>query len=257
MSKYTVKITGINTSDLPLLTNEEMNDLFLQYHAGDNAAKDKLIVGNLRLVLSILKPYNNKKHNLDDLFQIGVVGLTKAVQNFDLSYNCLFSTYAVPLIMGEIKRSIRDNTSLRISRSIKDTAYHILQFKEEYLKEHGIEPTNAIISASLNINELDISTSLNSLIEPVSIYEPVYNDTGDTIYLCDQIADTKETTNTKDELIAFNKCLERMKEREKLVLIERYVQGKTQMEIAEALNISQAQVSRIEKQAKSFLRKIA
>src|SRR5574344_547339 len=157
MSKYTVEITGINTNALPLLTNEEMNDLFIKYHNGDTSAKDKLIIGNLRLVLSILRPYNNKKHNLDDLFQIGVVGLTKAVQNFDLTFNCLFSTYAVPLIMGEIKRSIRDNTSMRISRSIKDTAYHILQFKEDYLKKYGIEATNEIISANLNISELDIT----------------------------------------------------------------------------------------------------
>lgn len=257
MSKYTVEITGINTNALPLLTNEEMNDLFIKYHNGDTSAKDKLIIGNLRLVLSILRPYNNKKHNLDDLFQIGVVGLTKAVQNFDLTFNCLFSTYAVPLIMGEIKRSIRDNTSMRISRSIKDTAYHILQFKEDYLKKYGIEATNEIISANLNISELDIANSLNSLIEPVSIYEPIYNDGGDTIYLCDQIADVKETNDSKDNLISIRKGLERMKKREKLVLIERYIQGKTQMEIASSLNISQAQVSRIEKQAKRSLKKVA
>lgn len=255
MSKYTVEITGINTQNLPLLTNEEMNDLFIKYQEGDITAKDKLIIGNLRLVLSILRPYNNKKYNLDDLFQIGVVGLTKAVKNFDLSFNCLFSTYAVPLIMGEIKRSVRDNTTLRISRSIKDTAYHILQFKEEYLKKYGTEPTNKIIADKLNISELDIASSLNSLVEPVSIYEPVYNDTGDTIYLCDQIADTKDNNDTKDNLISIRKALEHMKAREKLVLTERYIQGKTQMEIASSLNISQAQVSRIEKQAKRSLKR--
>ena len=257
MSKYTVEITGIKTSDLPILNNNEMNDLFIKYREGDNNAKDKLIMGNLRLVLSILRPYNNKKYNLDDLFQIGVVGLTKAVKNFDLSFNCLFSTYAVPLVLGEIKRYIRDNTSMRISRSIKDTAYHILQYKEEYLKKNGFEPSNKIIADNLNITELDISNSLNALVEPVSIFEPIYNDGGDTIYLYDQIADTKETSDTKDNLISFRKGLEKMKEREKLVLTERYIQGKTQMEIANLLNISQAQVSRIEKQAKRTLKKLA
>lgn len=257
MSKYTVEITGIKTSELVSLSNDEMNDLFIKYQEGDNNAKDLLIMGNLRLVLSILRPYNNKHYNLDDLFQIGVVGLTKAVKNFDLSFNCLFSTYAVPLILGEIKRYIRDNTSMRISRSIKDMAYHILKFKEDYLKKYGIEPSNQIIAESLNISELDISTSLNALVEPVSIFEPIYNDGGDTIYLYDQIADTKESNDTKDNLISFRKGLEKMKSREKLVLIERYIQGKTQMEIATSLNISQAQVSRIEKQAKRTLKKLA
>jgi RNA polymerase sporulation-specific sigma factor len=256
MSKYTVEIAGINTNDLEVLSNDEMNQLFLKYKNGDENAKDRIICGNLRLVLSILRRYNNQKYNLDDLFQVGVLGLTKAVKNFDLNFNCLFSTYAVPLILGEIKRYIRDNTSLRVSRGIKDMAYHILQYKEDYQKKMGIEPSNNNIAKALNISELDIASSLNSLTEPVSIFEPIYNDGGDTIYLCDQIADTKDSKDSKDNLIALRKGLELLKVRERKVLEDRYLMGKTQTEIAEDLNISQAQVSRIENSAKLTLKKL-
>ena len=249
MSKYTVEITGVNTNSLPILSNEEMTKLFKKYYNGDLNAKELLINGNLRLILSILKKYNNKKYNLDDLFQIGVLGLTKAVNNFDLSFNCLFSTYAVPLISGEIKRYIRDNTTLRISRSIKDMAYNILKYKEDYLRINGIEPSIDIISKELNISEYDISLALNSLNEVQSIFEPIYNDGGDTIYLYDQIQDKKENESNKDNLIALKKGLEKIKSRESDILKKRYIIGKTQMEIAEELNISQAQVSRIEKSA--------
>ena len=205
MSKYTVEITGINTNDLKVLSNDEMNQLFLRYKNGDETAKDEIICGNLRLILSILRKYNNQKYNLDDLFQVGVLGLTKAVKNFDLSFNCLFSTYAVPLVLGEIKRYIRDNTSLRVSRGIKDAAYHILQYKEAYLHKTGIEPSNQMISKDLNISEYDIACALNSLIEPVSIFEPIYNDGGDTIYLADQIADIKSNKETNDNIISLQK----------------------------------------------------
>ena len=255
MSKYTVEITGINTNDLPLLTNEEMNELFIKYHNGDNLAKEKLITGNLRLVLSILKKYNNQKYNLDDLFQIGVIGLTKAVINFDLSFGCLFSTYAVPLIVGEIKRYIRDNTTLRISRSIKDNALRILKFKEEYINNYGYEPNKDIISKNLGIKDYDIAIALNSLNEPTSIFEPIYNDSGDTIYLYDQIQDNKDNTKTKDSLLSLKKGLEHIKKREKDILESRYIIGKNQTEIAKELNISQAQVSRIEKGAIKKLNK--
>jgi RNA polymerase sporulation-specific sigma factor len=256
MSKYTVEITGINTNNLPTLSNEEMTALFKSYQDGNKEARTKLIEGNYRLVLSILKKYNGQSYNLTDLFETGVIGLIKAVDNFDLSFNCLFSTYAVPLISGEIKRYNRDNTSLRVSRSIKDLAYHILQYKEEYLKKYGIEPSNKLISASLNVSELDIASALDSLREPVSIFEPIYNDGGDTIYLYDQIADKKETNNNKDNLIALKRGLEHIKARERKVLEARYLVGKTQMEIAESLNISQAQVSRIEKNAILSLKKL-
>lgn len=255
MSKYTVEITGINTNELPLLTNEEMNDLFIKFHNGDKNAKEKLITGNLRLILSILKKYNNQKHNLDDLFQIGVVGLTKAVNNFDLSFGCLFSTYAVPLIVGEIKRYIRDNTTLRVSRSIKENALRILRFKEEYISMNGKEPNTDIIAKELDLSSYDVFNALNSLNEPASIFEPIYSDSGDTIYLYDQIQDTKDKTSNKDSLLSLKKGLEKIKKREKDILESRYIIGKNQTEIAKELNISQAQVSRIEKGAIKKLNK--
>lgn len=249
MSKYKVDITGINTSEIKVLKNEEMVVLFKRYQSGDKTAKDELVNGNLKLVLSILKKFNNTKFNMDDLFQIGCIGLIKAIENFDLSHNVMFSTYAVPLILGEVKRYIRDNTTIRISRSIKDLAYKILQFKEEYLLNVGIEPTDDIIAEKLGIEKYQIANALDSLKEPMSIFEPIYNDGGDTIYLVDQVADKKETKVDKDMLISLRKALNTIKEREKDILIQRYIVGKTQMELADALGISQAQISRIEKNA--------
>ena len=256
MGKYKVEITGINTSELKVLTQEEMTELFKKYKEGDKLAKDELVNGNLKLVLSILKRFNKEKYNLDDLFQIGCIGLIKAIHNFDLAYNCLFSTYAVPLILGEIRRYVRDNTSIRVSRSIKDNAYHVLKFKEEYINKYGIEPSNEIISKSLNMSELEIASCLDALCEPVSIFEPIYNDGGDTIYLCDQLADKKELKQDKDALISLRKGLQAIKNRERIILEQRYIIGKTQMEIASSLNISQAQVSRIEKNAIRTLKRI-
>lgn len=256
MGKYKVEITGINTSELKVLTQEEMTELFKKYKEGDKLAKDELVNGNLKLVLSILKRFNKEKYNLDDLFQIGCVGLIKAIDNFDLAYNCLFSTYAVPLILGEIRRYVRDNTSIRVSRSIKDNAYHVLKFKEEYINKYGVEPSNEIISKSLNMSELEIASCLDALCEPVSIFEPIYNDGGDTIYLCDQLADKKELKQDKDALISLRKGLQAIKTRERIILEQRYIIGKTQMEIASSLNISQAQVSRIEKNAIRTLKRI-
>ena len=256
MSKYSVEITGINTNNLKVLTNDEMTKLFKEYQTGNKKAKEDLINGNLKLVLSILRRVNNSKYNLDDLFQIGVVGLCKAVDNFDLSFNCLFSTYAVPLISGEIKRYIRDFTQVRISRSIKDLAYKILKYKDDYQKENGYEPTNSEISKDLKLSDYEIKLALDSMKDPMSIYEPIYNDGGDTIYLCDQIADNKKENESKDNLIALRKALENIKTREKKVLEDRYIMGKTQTEIAKDLNISQAQVSRIEKTAIYSLKKL-
>ena len=256
MGKYKVEITGINTSELKVLTQEEMTELFKKYKEGDKLAKDELVNGNLKLVLSILKRFNKEKYNLDDLFQIGCIGLIKAIDNFDLAYNCLFSTYAVPLILGEIRRYVRDNTSIRVSRSIKDNAYHVLKFKEEYINKYGIEPSNEIISKSLNMSELEIASCLDALCEPVSIFEPIYNDGGDTIYLCDQLADKKELKQDKDALISLRKGLQAIKNRERIILGQRYIIGKTQMEIASSLNISEAQVSRIEKNAIRTLKRI-
>lgn len=256
MSKYSVEITGINTNNLKVLSNSEMVELFKKMQNNDKNAKNELINGNLKLVLSILKKYSNKKYNLDDLFQIGSVGLIKAVENFDLKYNCLFSTYAVPLISGEIKRYIRDNTEVRISRGIKDNAYLILKFKEDFFNKNGYEASNDEIKKSLNLSDYDIRLALDSLKDVVSIFEPIYSDGGDTIYLADQIADTKSINDEKDNLIALKKGLEKIKKRERKVLEDRYIIGKTQSEIACSLNISQAQVSRIEKSAIKSLRKL-
>ena len=256
MSNYKVDITGINTSTLKCLTHEENIKLFKLYQNGDLKAKDDLVNGNLKLVLSVLKGFNKKGINQDDLFQVGVIGLIKAIDNFDLSYNLKLSTYAVPLIVGEIKKYLRDNTQMRIARSIKDDAYKILRFKEEYINKYGKEPLNSEISKSLNISEIDISFALNALKEPMSIFAPIYSDGGDTIYLEDQIADTKEKSFDKDMMISLYKALKKIKEREKSILMERYVVGKTQTEIANDLNISQAQVSRIEKNALIKVRKL-
>ena len=256
MSNYKVDITGINTSTLKCLTHEENIKLFKLYQNGDLKAKDDLVNGNLKLVLSVLKGFNKKGINQDDLFQVGVIGLIKAIDNFDLSYNLKLSTYAVPLIVGEIKKYLRDNTQMRIARSIKDDAYKILRFKEEYINKYGKEPLNSEISKALNISEIDISFALNALKEPMSIFAPIYSDGGDTIYLEDQIADTKEKSFDKDMMISLYKALKKIKEREKSILMERYVIGKTQTEIANDLNISQAQVSRIEKNALIKVRKL-
>ena len=249
MSKYKVDITGINTNDIKVLSNEEQMQLFEDLQNGDKEAKNKLTEGNLKLVLSILRRYNNQKYNMDDLFQIGCIGLIKAIDNFDSNYGVMFSTYAVPLISGEVKRYVRDNSPVRVSRSIKDLAYKILKYKEEYFAKYGKEPSNTEISKELNIPDYQIASAMDSLKDPASIFEPIYNDGGDTIYLVDQIADKKESTKDKDMLISLNRALKQIKERERNILIERYIIGKTQMEIAQSLDISQAQVSRIEKNA--------
>lgn len=249
MSKYKVDITNLNTSTIKVLKSEEMVELFKRYQAGDLQAKEELVNGNLKLVLSILKKFNKDKYNMDDLFQVGVIGLIKAIDNFDLSYNLKLSTYACPLIIGEIKRYIRDNNSLRVSRSIKDMAYQILKYKDDYIKTNGVEPNTKEIADALEIEEYQIPFALDSLKEPMSIFEPIYNDGGDTIYLLDQIADKKESNQDKDMLISLRRAINKIKERERNILIERFIIGKTQMEIAESLGISQAQVSRIEKNA--------
>ncbi len=249
MSKYKVDITGINTNDIKVLTSEEQMELFKKYKQGDQEAKRLLTEGNLKLVLSILRKFNNQKYNMDDLFQIGCVGLIKAIDNFDPNYGVMFSTYAVPLISGEVKRYVRDNSPVRVSRSIKDLAYKILKYKEVYFAKNGKEPTNEMIAKELDVEEYQIANAIDSLKEPMSIFEPIYNDGGDTIYLLDQIADKKESKKDKDMLISLNKALKQIKQREREILIDRYIIGKTQMEIAKSLAISQAQVSRIEKNA--------
>ncbi len=256
MAKYKVDITGINTSEIEVLSNEEMTKLFVEYQNGNLDAKERLINGNLKLVLSILRSFNKGNVNLDDLFQVGVIGLIKAIDNFDLSYGLKLSTYAVPLIIGEIKRYIRDNTAVRVSRSTKDLAYQIIKFKEKYISDYGVEPPALVISKELGIDEYLIGYAMDAMKDPASIFEPIYNDGGDTIYLFDQLADTKDKNSDKDMIISLRKALLKIKEREKDILLQRFMIGKTQMEIADEMGISQAQVSRLEKSAIINVRKL-
>lgn len=249
MSKYKVDITGINTNALKVLKNDEMIQKFLEYQGGDISKKEEIVNGNLKLVLSIIKKYNNGKHDMNDLFQIGCIGLIKAVDNFDPNYGVMFSTYAVPLILGEVKRFIRDSTQVRIARSIRDNAYKILQFKDEYSTKYGKEPKNEEICKALNLTDYELQLSIDSLKEPMSIFEPIYNDGGDTIYLADQIADIKNNNEDRDNVIGLRRALIKIKPRERSILTDRYIVGKTQSEIASELGVSQAQVSRIEKTA--------
>lgn len=248
MGKSKVDITGISTSELKVLSNEEMNDLFFKLSCGDENAKNKLVNGNLKLVLSLLKKFNNRTDNMDDLFQIGCIGLIKAIDNFDLSHNVKFSTYAVPMILGEVKRYLRDNNSIRISRSIKDIAYKVLKLKDELTVKNGKEPTIEELAKILEIEETDIMLALESLKPTVSLFEPIYNDGGDTIYLFDQVAD-KNSNKDLDLSLSLEKAISKLNDREKYIIDQRFIIGKTQMEIAETLGISQAQISRIEKEA--------
>lgn len=255
MARHKVEISGVNTSNIKVLTNEETSELFKKMKEGDPFARDDLINGNLKLVLSIIKKFNNKVDNLDDLFQVGCLGLVKAIDNFDTSYDVKLSTYACPMIIGEIKRYLRDNSSLRISRSIKDIAYKTLRLKEELMDSSGNEPSNKEVADILGVTEFEVTQALDSLREPVSMYEPIYNDGGDTIYLFDQIANKKEDYDL-DYKLALDKAFNNLKEREKQILNERFIIGKTQMELANELGISQAQISRIEKNSIAKIKKL-
>lgn len=254
MARHKVEICGVNTANIKVLTSEETKQLFIDMNNGDLLARDKLVEGNLKLVLSILKKFSNKVDNLDDLFQVGCLGLVKAIDNFDTSYDVKLSTYACPMIMGEIKRYLRDNSVLRISRSVKDLAYKTLKLREELSTNNGIEPTDKEIANILGVTEYDISNAIDSLREPVSMYEPIYNDGGDTIYLYDQISNKKEEYDI-DYKLALDRAISKLKPRDRQILESRFVIGKTQMEIAMELGISQAQISRIEKNAINNLKK--
>ena len=256
MAKYKVEISGIDTNNIKVLSNDEMKKLFQKLEQGDSKARTLLVEGNLKLVLSILKKFNNRGENMDDLFQIGCVGLVKAIDNFSLDHDVKFSTYAVPMILGEIRRYLRDNNSIRISRSVKDIAYKSLKFKEEYIKKYGVEPSIEEIAKKLEVNNYDIINALESLREPISMFEPIYSDGGDTIYLADQIEDKNTSSDGFSNKVALEEAINKLNEREQLILDERFVIGKTQMEIAAELNISQAQVSRIEKGAIKQLKKV-
>jgi len=249
MARHKVEICGVNTANLKVLSNEEMLDLFKSYHKGDMLAKEELVNGNLKLVLSILRKYNNRCDNMDDLFQVGCIGLIKAIDNFDLKFDVKFSTYAVPMILGEVKRYIRDSSSLRIARSIKDLAFHALQAKEDLINELSREPSIKEISDKLGMPEYDVSLALDSMKDTVSIFEPIYSDGGDTIYLSDQIEDKNNKMTNLEERLAIKEAIKNLKDKERYIIIERFITGKTQMELAEEIGISQAQISRLEKTA--------
>ena len=247
--KNRVEITGVNTSNLKILSNEKMMELITKSQNGDEASRDELVLGNLKLILSVIKKFNHRGENLDDLFQVGCLGLLKAIDNFDMSHGVRFSTYAVPMIIGEIRRYLRDNSAVRVSRSLKDIAYNTLYFKEQYLKEHHKEPTIQEISKAIEADEIDIVIALEAIQDPISIYTPIFDNGGDEIFLIDQIGDDSNSEDQKILELTIKEGLKRLNERENLIIKERYYNGKTQMEIAQEIGISQAQVSRLEKNA--------
>ena len=255
MARHKVEINGVNTANLKVLSNNEMIVLFNNYKEGDKLAKEELINGNLKLVLSILKKYKTRVDNMDDLFQIGCIGLIKAIDNFDTSFNVKFSTYAVPMILGEVKRYLRDNTSIRVARSVKDTAYRVLNIKELLTNKLNREPSIKEISDCMGISEYEICNALDSMKDTISIFEPIYNDGGDTIYLSDQLDDKNNNMNNIIDNIAIKDAINKLKDKEKFILNERYIVGKTQMELADEIGISQAQISRLEKSALDNIRK--
>ena len=251
-----VEICGVSTSELKVLTDEEKRDLLLRTKAGDAKARQELINGNLRLVLSVVQRFTGRRENLDDLFQVGCIGLVKAVDNFNIELDVKFSTYAVPMIIGEIRRYLRDNNSIRISRSVRDLAYRALQAKEELTKQKECDPTVEDIAKYLGESKDAVLRAMEAIIEPISLYEPVYNDSGgDSIYVMDQISDTNSSDEIWLENIALKQAMRCLNEREKTIINLRYYKNKTQMEIAEEIGISQAQVSRLEKGALEHMRK--
>lgn len=254
MARHKVEIANVNTANIKVLTNEEMVELFKRYQNGDILAKDELVEGNLKLVLSILKKYNNRTDNMDDLFQVGCIGLIKAIDNFDLSHEVKFSTYAVPMILGEVRRYLRDNNSVRIARSTKDIAYKALRIKEELTNELGLEPPISLIASKMGLTELEVGTALDSMKDAISMFEPIYNDGGDTIYLSDQLEDNKDKYGL-DTKIALKDALNSLKEKERNIIYQRYIVGKTQLELASEIGISQAQISRLEKSGLDNIKK--
>ena len=243
-----VEICGVNTSNLKVLKEKEKIELLVRIRQGDMKAREELISGNLRLVLSVIQRFTNRGENLDDLFQVGCIGLIKAIDNFNIDLGVRFSTYSVPMIIGEIRRYLRDNNAVRVSRSMRDTAYHAMQVKERLSLENRQEPTVEEIAKELGIKKEEVVLALESIVEPVSLYEPIYNDGGDTIYVMDQIGDQNDDRNWLDE-IELKEEIKKLSPREKKILNLRFMQGKTQMEVAKEVGISQAQVSRLEKGA--------
>ncbi|MGL5647561.1 MAG: RNA polymerase sporulation sigma factor SigG [Clostridium sp.] len=250
-----VEICGVNTAKLPVLKEKEKRELLENMQSGDPNARETFIKGNLRLVLSVIQRFNNRGENVDDLFQVGCIGLMKAIDNFDLSQNVKFSTYAVPMIIGEIRRYLRDNNSIRVSRSLRDIAYKALLVRDKLIKENNKEPNISQIAKELNIPREEVVFALDAIQDPVSLFEPIYHDGGDAIYVMDQISDVKNTDEAWLENISINEAMKKLTDREKLILNLRFFRGRTQMEVADEIGISQAQVSRLEKTALKHMRK--
>lgn len=250
-----VEICGVNTSKLPILKNDEKKALFDKVLAGDKEAREEYIYSNLRLVLSVIQRFNNRGENADDIFQVGCIGLIKAIDNFDITQGVRFSTYAVPMIIGEVRRYLRDNNSIRVSRSLRDLAYKALQAKERLINQNGKEPTLAEIAKEMEITEQDIVFALDAIQDPVSLFEPVFQDDNDAIFVMDQVSDEKNHDGTWIENISLAEAMKRLNEREKHIIDLRFFEGKTQMEVAGEIGISQAQVSRLEKNALKNMRK--
>lgn len=244
-----VEICGVNTSELPVLTNEQMRALFRRLQEGDEQARQELVNGNLRLVLSVIQRFNNRGEYVDDLFQVGCIGLMKAIDNFDLGQNVRFSTYAVPMIIGEIRRYLRDNNPIRVSRSLRDIAYKALQMRDKLTAQCNREPTVGEISKALDVSQEEVVLALDAITDPVSLFEPIYHDGGDPIYVMDQLSDEKELDERWTEEIAVRDAITQLNDRERKIVSMRFFDGKTQMEVAEEIGISQAQVSRLEKAA--------
>lgn len=243
-----VEISGINTAELKLLTDDETKDLLRRTKEGDEQAREKLIQGNFRLVLSVLQKFIGRGESADDLFQVGVIGLIKAIDNFNIELNVKFSTYGVPMILGEVRRYLRDNQSVRVSRSMRDMAYKAMQAKEKLTAQNRCEPTVEQIAAEIGAKRADVVIALESITDPVSLFEPIYSDSGDTLYVMDQISDRTDSNAALNEMLV-NDAVSKLPERERNILALRYLQGKTQVEVAKAIGISQAQVSRLEKSA--------
>ncbi len=250
-----VEICGVNTAKLPVYKDAEMQEMLRAIKEGDEQVREKFITGNLRLVLSVIQRFNNRGENPDDLFQVGCIGLIKALDNFDLSHGVKFSTYAVPMIIGEVRRYLRDNNSIRVSRSLRDIAYKALQAKERLSNALSREPSITEIAADIEVPREDVVLALDSIQEPVSLYEPVFHDDGDAIFVMDQVQDTKNTDERWIENISLSEAMNKLTARERHILQMRFFEGKTQMEVAEEISISQAQVSRLEKNALKYMRK--
>lgn len=251
-----VEICGVNTTKLPILSNEEKKELLLKIKNGDKDAREKFINGNLRLVLSVVQRFSGRAESADDLFQIGCIGLIKAIDNFDINLNVQFSTYAVPMIIGEIRRYLRDNNSIRVSRSIKDLAYKSIAFKNKFLKENNREPTIEEIAKELEVEPEEVSLSLGAIQDPVSLQEPVFNDGIENIFIIDQVSDSKNTDERWTESITIAELMKKLNDKEKMIINKRFFDGRTQMEVAEEIGISQAQVSRLEKSAISHIKRL-